>query len=171
MQRQVHRSFLHDQVQANAMATYWVVHANVQMTNFRPAYQSSTRCFRNRCGLLPFRPDKCRDNDSLQLPSIGRRDCHFALMTPSPRACLAVSCRSVGATAFDQIYCMQLAQNAVHGSMAGYTAFTAGVVNNRTVRGLGWHNSRAPRNDCSALQESECRNSSSHGEFLHKTVQ
>lgn len=28
---------------------------------------------------------------------------------------------------------MQLAQNAVHGAMAGYTAFSAGVVNNRTV--------------------------------------
>eukprot|EP00903_Cladosiphon_okamuranus_P007572 g7346.t1 len=41
--------------------------------------------------------------------------------------------RSVKATAFDQIYCMQLAQNAVHGAMAGYTAFSAGVVNNRTV--------------------------------------
>lgn len=41
--------------------------------------------------------------------------------------------RSVAATAFDQIYCMQLAQNAVHGAMAGYTAFSAGVVNNRTV--------------------------------------
>lgn len=42
--------------------------------------------------------------------------------------------RSVRATAFDQIYCMQLAQNAVHGAMAGYTAFSAAVVNNRTVR-------------------------------------
>ena len=50
-------------------------------------------------------------------------------------ACIA-GCffRSVKATAFDQIYCMQLAQNAVHGAMAGYTAFSAGVVNNRTVR-------------------------------------
>ncbi|CAM9981675.1 unnamed protein product, partial [Choristocarpus tenellus] len=37
------------------------------------------------------------------------------------------------ANAFDQIYCMQLAQNAVHGTMAGYTAFSAAVVNNRTV--------------------------------------
>lgn len=44
--------------------------------------------------------------------------------------------RSVAANAFDQIYCMQLAQNAVHGAMAGYTAFSAGVVNNRTVRRL-----------------------------------
>lgn len=34
---------------------------------------------------------------------------------------------------FLQILCMQLAQNAVHGAMAGYTAFAAGVVNNRTV--------------------------------------
>lgn len=61
-----------------------------------------------------------------------------------PATCLLLSCfsirrffallRSVKATAFDQIYCMQLAQNAVHGAMAGYTAFSAGVVNNRTVR-------------------------------------
>lgn len=41
--------------------------------------------------------------------------------------------RSVAANAFDQIYCMQLAQNAVHGAMAGYTSFSAGVINNRTV--------------------------------------
>ncbi|CAM9410051.1 unnamed protein product [Chrysoparadoxa australica] len=41
--------------------------------------------------------------------------------------------RSVAASSFDQIYCMQIAQNAVHGVMAGYTAFSAGVVNNRTV--------------------------------------
>ncbi|CAM9859404.1 unnamed protein product [Discosporangium mesarthrocarpum] len=41
--------------------------------------------------------------------------------------------RSVAANSFDQIYCMQLAQNAVHGAMAGYTAFSAAVVNNRTV--------------------------------------
>ena len=27
---------------------------------------------------------------------------------------------------------MQLAQNAVHGAMSGYTAFAAGIVNNRT---------------------------------------
>eukprot|EP00611_Tribonema_gayanum_P031998 TRINITY_DN93_c0_g2_i1.p1 TRINITY_DN93_c0_g2~~TRINITY_DN93_c0_g2_i1.p1 ORF type:complete len:506 (-),score=167.86 TRINITY_DN93_c0_g2_i1:425-1804(-) len=45
----------------------------------------------------------------------------------------SVSVRSVAANAFDQILCMQLAQNAVHGAMAGYTAFAAGVVNNRTV--------------------------------------
>ncbi|CAM9580426.1 unnamed protein product [Phaeothamnion confervicola] len=41
--------------------------------------------------------------------------------------------RSVSANAFDQIYCMQIAGNAVHGAMAGLTAFSAGVVNNRTV--------------------------------------
>ena len=28
---------------------------------------------------------------------------------------------------------MQLAQNAVHGAMAGYTAFSVGMVNDRTV--------------------------------------
>lgn len=42
-------------------------------------------------------------------------------------------CRSVAANSYDQIYCMQLAQNAVHGAMAGYTAFSVGMVNDRTV--------------------------------------
>lgn len=69
------------------------------------------------------------------------RDVSFFFLV-SPGSCLltffislilALRPRSVTATAFDQIYCMQLAQNAVHGAMAGYTAFSAGVVNNRTV--------------------------------------
>ena len=37
--------------------------------------------------------------------------------------------RSVPANAADAIYCMMLAQNAVHGAMAGYTGFTVGLVN------------------------------------------
>ncbi|CAN0446117.1 unnamed protein product, partial [Hapterophycus canaliculatus] len=41
--------------------------------------------------------------------------------------------RSVAANSYDQVYCMQLAQNAVHGAMAGYTAFSAGMVNDRMV--------------------------------------
>jgi 6-phosphofructokinase 1 len=41
--------------------------------------------------------------------------------------------RSVPADAEDSIYCQSIAQNAVHGAMCGYTAFTSGVVNNRTV--------------------------------------
>ena len=41
--------------------------------------------------------------------------------------------RSVPANAADALYCMILAQNAVHGAMAGYTAFTVGLVNNRVV--------------------------------------
>lgn len=41
--------------------------------------------------------------------------------------------RSVSANAADSIYCTVLAQNAVHAAMAGYTGFTVGVVNNRTV--------------------------------------
>eukprot|EP00612_Vaucheria_litorea_P003983 CAMPEP_0171462748 /NCGR_PEP_ID=MMETSP0945-20130129/6655_1 /TAXON_ID=109269 /ORGANISM="Vaucheria litorea, Strain CCMP2940" /LENGTH=443 /DNA_ID=CAMNT_0011989323 /DNA_START=138 /DNA_END=1469 /DNA_ORIENTATION=- len=45
----------------------------------------------------------------------------------------SVTVRSVAANSFDQILCMQLAQNAVHGAMAGYTAFCTGVINNRTV--------------------------------------
>ncbi|KAG5174908.1 pyrophosphate-dependent phosphofructokinase [Tribonema minus] len=41
--------------------------------------------------------------------------------------------RSVPANASDQILCMQLAQNAVHAAMAGYTSFTVGMVNNKVV--------------------------------------
>jgi len=41
--------------------------------------------------------------------------------------------RSVPANASDSLYCMQLAQNAVHGAMAGYTGFTVGLCNNRMV--------------------------------------
>lgn len=41
--------------------------------------------------------------------------------------------RSVPANASDSLLCMLLAQGAVHGSMAGHTCFTTGVVNNRTV--------------------------------------
>lgn len=41
--------------------------------------------------------------------------------------------RSVAANAADSVYCMILAQNAVHGAMAGYTGFTSAMVNNRTV--------------------------------------
>lgn len=38
--------------------------------------------------------------------------------------------RSVAANASDTIMCAKLAQNAVHGAMAGYTAFSTGVVRN-----------------------------------------
>lgn len=41
--------------------------------------------------------------------------------------------RSVAANASDSLYCMLLAQNAVHGAMAGYTAFTVGLCCNRVV--------------------------------------
>ena len=41
--------------------------------------------------------------------------------------------RSVPANAEDSLYCMQLAQNAVHGAMAGFTGFSTGIVNNRLV--------------------------------------
>mmetsp|Transcript_12 Transcript_12/g.14 ORF Transcript_12/g.14 Transcript_12/m.14 type:complete len:580 (+) Transcript_12:71-1810(+) len=41
--------------------------------------------------------------------------------------------RSVPANAADSLYCSVLAQNAVHGAMAGYTAFTVGLVNNRVA--------------------------------------
>lgn len=38
--------------------------------------------------------------------------------------------RSVAANPSDTVMCAKLAQNAVHGAMAGYTAFTTGIVNN-----------------------------------------
>lgn len=41
--------------------------------------------------------------------------------------------RSVPANAADSLYCMILAQNAVHGAMAGYTGFTVGLSANRVV--------------------------------------
>jgi len=41
--------------------------------------------------------------------------------------------RSVAANASDSMLCMLLAQNAVHGSMAGHTCFTTGLCNNRLV--------------------------------------
>lgn len=41
--------------------------------------------------------------------------------------------RSVPANSSDAIFCTLLAQNAVHGAMAGYTCFTTGLVCNRTV--------------------------------------
>jgi len=39
--------------------------------------------------------------------------------------------RSVPANSSDSLYCMMLAQNAVHGAMAGYTNFSTGLINNR----------------------------------------
>jgi 6-phosphofructokinase 1 len=41
--------------------------------------------------------------------------------------------RAKSANAADAMYCMQLAQNAVHGAMAGYTGFSTGLINNRVV--------------------------------------
>eukprot|EP01029_Cantina_marsupialis_P029163 TRINITY_DN779892_c0_g1_i1.p1 TRINITY_DN779892_c0_g1~~TRINITY_DN779892_c0_g1_i1.p1 ORF type:complete len:535 (+),score=158.47 TRINITY_DN779892_c0_g1_i1:35-1639(+) len=41
--------------------------------------------------------------------------------------------RSVAANAQDSMLCVLLAQNAVHGAMAGYTGFCVGLVNNRMV--------------------------------------
>jgi 6-phosphofructokinase 1 len=41
--------------------------------------------------------------------------------------------RCVPANAADSLYCMQLAQNAVHGAMAGFTGFSVGLCNNRMV--------------------------------------
>jgi len=41
--------------------------------------------------------------------------------------------RSVPANSFDSLYCSQLAQNAVHGAMAGFTGFSVGLCNNKMV--------------------------------------
>ncbi len=41
--------------------------------------------------------------------------------------------RSVPANALDTVYCTELAQNAVHGAMCGYTAFSVGQVNSHGV--------------------------------------
>lgn len=41
--------------------------------------------------------------------------------------------RSVAADSSDSYYCLTLAHAAVHGCFAGYTGFTVGLVNNRTV--------------------------------------
>ena len=41
--------------------------------------------------------------------------------------------RSVPANAADSLYCMQLAQNAVHGAMAGLTGFASGLMNSHAV--------------------------------------
>jgi 6-phosphofructokinase 1 len=41
--------------------------------------------------------------------------------------------RSVPADAADSLFCLLLAQNAVHGAMAGYTAFVTGLCNDRLV--------------------------------------
>ncbi|KAH9300266.1 hypothetical protein KI387_011849, partial [Taxus chinensis] len=39
--------------------------------------------------------------------------------------------RAIPSNAADNVYCSLLAQNAIHGAMAGYTGFTVGSVNNR----------------------------------------
>jgi len=41
--------------------------------------------------------------------------------------------RSVPANGADSLYCMELAQNAVHGAMAGYSGFSTGLVNKHQV--------------------------------------
>ncbi|KAL0875433.1 hypothetical protein Bca101_025138 [Brassica carinata] len=39
--------------------------------------------------------------------------------------------RAVPSSASDNVYCILLAQSAVHGAMAGYTGYTSGLVNGR----------------------------------------
>ena len=58
---------------------------------------------------------------------------HFTYSLIILHASRRTACRSVPANASDSLYCMLLAHNAVHGAMAGYTAFSTGLVNNRVV--------------------------------------
>lgn len=71
-------------------------------------------------------PAVCHPSPHTLTNAHSRHCYYFALLC----SCLS---RSVAANSYDQIYCMQLAQNAVHGAMAGYTAFSVGMVNDRTV--------------------------------------
>mmetsp|Transcript_6016 Transcript_6016/g.14916 ORF Transcript_6016/g.14916 Transcript_6016/m.14916 type:complete len:255 (-) Transcript_6016:169-933(-) len=54
-------------------------------------------------------------------------DCRMKYVDPS------YSVRSVPANAADSLYCIQLAQGAVHGAMAGWTGFSVARVNCRIV--------------------------------------
>lgn len=55
------------------------------------------------------------------------RECKVVYIEPS------YTIRSVEANAQDQYLCYLLAANAVHGAMAGFTAFSSGLVNNHSV--------------------------------------
>jgi 6-phosphofructokinase 1 len=72
--------------------------------------------------IIPFLKKKIVDH----FKSKGQ-ECNFKYLDPS------YMIRSVPADAGDSLYCMLLAQNAVHGAMAGFTGFTVGLTNNRTV--------------------------------------
>jgi 6-phosphofructokinase len=65
--------------------------------------------------------------------SHGSDCCSRVLVFSAPPPPLSYMIRSVPADASDSVYCMTLAQNAVHGAMCGFTGFTSGLVNNRTV--------------------------------------
>ena len=47
-----------------------------------------------------------------------------------PSFCISSCAHIIGHTIVD---CMQLAQNAVHGAMAGFTGFSVGLCNNKMV--------------------------------------
>jgi 6-phosphofructokinase len=59
------------------------------------------------------------------LTSVAHNLMYFRYIDPS------YMIRSVPANATDTLYCMQLGQNAVHGTMAGYTGFSVGLCNNK----------------------------------------
>lgn len=61
------------------------------------------------------------------LKKIRKREANVKFIDPSyiVRACPC--------DASDSVYCQYIAANAVHGAMAGYTGFSSGLVNNRTV--------------------------------------
>lgn len=79
---------------------------------------------------------------NLVLPEVGpwlkqRIVQHFTETTGKPPIVKYIdpsyTIRSVPANSSDAVLCLLLAQNAVHGCMAGYTGFSVGVVNNRLV--------------------------------------
>lgn len=74
--------------------------------------------------LLPPIAEHIRDEIKAYLRRQGM-ECRMKFIDPS------YSVRSIPANAADALYCMQLAQAAVHGAMAGSTGFTVGMVNNR----------------------------------------
>ncbi len=74
--------------------------------------------------LLPPIAEHIRDEIQAYLERQGM-ECRMKFIDPS------YSVRTIPANAADALYCMQLAQAAVYGAMAGSTGFTVGMVNNR----------------------------------------
>ena len=89
--------------------------------------------------------------------------------------------RSCASNANDTITCAKLAQNAVHGSMTGYTGFSVGIVRNalayipiQTLNEAG--SNRVSINDrtwlrlMAACRQKSMVNGKDHGELVEKLV-